>query len=412
MAAHEAGGRGQEGEAAARGGAGAWDEARNVLCVRLDALGDVLMSGPAMRALAAVRPDRSLTLLSSPAGAAAGALLPWVDEVIVCQAPWVKPTGAPANGAIAHRQLAAELRRRRFDAAVIFTVYSQSPLPAALACHLADIPLRLAHCRENPYDLLSDWIPEPEPEDRIRHEVRRQLDLVAAVGATAADDRLELDIPTSARERVAGLLGELGLTPGRRWAAVHPGSSAPSRRYPPEAFASACTRLAGEHGVATVFTGGEPEKDAVDAIRSQLTMKSHSLAGELDVPELAALIAAAPVLVAGNTGPVHMAAAVGTPVVDLYALTNPQHGPWRVPSAVLFHDVPCRWCYKSVCPEGHHRCLRGVPPEAVADAAAALLDGDEVTGNGPGPLGLWRRHPHGTRRPPQRTPAPAETVHA
>jgi ADP-heptose:LPS heptosyltransferase len=77
--------------------------------------------------------------------------------------------------------------------------------------------------------------------------------------------------------------------------------------------------------------------------------------------------------VAGNTGPVHVAAAVGTPVVDLYALTNPQHTPWMVPSRVLFNDVPCRWCYSSVCPERHHRCLRGVHPEQVVAAALDLL---------------------------------------
>ena len=78
-------------------------------------------------------------------------------------------------------------------------------------------------------------------------------------------------------------------------------------------------------------------------------------------------------LVSNNSGPVHVAAAVGTPVVDLYALTNPQHTPWGVPHRVLFHDVPCRYCYKSVCPEGHHDCLRRVPPKAVVEAALSLL---------------------------------------
>ena len=71
---------------------------------------------------------------------------------------------------------------------------------------------------------------------------------------------------------------------------------------------------------------------------------------------------------ANNTGPVHIAAAVGTPVVDLYALTNPQHTPWGVPNRVLFHDVPCKYCYKSVCPQGHHDCLRLVRPEDVVTA--------------------------------------------
>jgi ADP-heptose:LPS heptosyltransferase len=104
-----------------------------------------------------------------------------------------------------------------------------------------------------------------------------------------------------------------------------------------------------------------------------MSQDSHSLAGRLTFEELAALIAKAPLLISNNTSAVHLASAVSTPVVDLYALTNPQHTPWRVPCRVLFEDVPCRFCYKSVCPEGHHRCLRGVAPEALVSAAIDLL---------------------------------------
>jgi ADP-heptose:LPS heptosyltransferase len=101
---------------------------------------------------------------------------------------------------------------------------------------------------------------------------------------------------------------------------------------------------------------------------------SVSLAGRLTLEELAALIAKAPLLISNNTSAVHVASAVLTPVVDLYALTNPQHTPWRVPCRVLFENVPCRFCYKSVCPEGHHQCLRGVSPESVVAAAIDLLE--------------------------------------
>src|SRR5687767_8133417 len=101
---------------------------------------------------------------------------------------------------------------------------------------------------------------------------------------------------------------------------------------------------------------------------------SLSLAGTLDLGHLAALLSHAPVLISNNTGPVHLAAAVGTPVVDLYALTNPQHTPWQVPHRVLNRDVPCRFCYRSVCPEGHQNCLALVPPGEVAQAARELLE--------------------------------------
>ena len=142
------------------------------------------------------------------------------------------------------------LRRGRFDAAMIFTVYSQNPLPAALLCLLADVPRRLAHCRENPYQLLTALGPRNRAAAGVRHEVRRQLDLAAAVGCHTADDRLSLHVPLAARRRMPVMLRPAGDRPSAPWAAVHPGASAPSRRYPPEHFAEAAGRLSRDHGLA------------------------------------------------------------------------------------------------------------------------------------------------------------------
>ncbi len=356
----------------------AWAQAGRVLCVRLDTLGDVLMTTPALRAVKTAHPRRQVALLTSPAGAAAAALVPEVDEVIVYDAPWMKATAPRAVGRPDLR-LVERLRRGRFDAGVIFTVYSQNPLPAALLLALAGVPARLGHCRENPYQLLTDWVPDPEPDRLLRHEVRRQLDLVAAVGWRTDDERLSLRVPARARRRVGGLLDELGVKRERSWAVVHAGGTAPSRRYPPESFAAVGRGLLAR-GWQLVFTGTAGERDLVEAIRAGLDGPSCSLVGRLTLAELAALLALRPVLVSNNTGPVHVAAAVGAPVVDLYALTNPQHAPWGVPHRVLFHDVPCKYCYRSVCPEGHHRCLRMVDPGRVVAAAVELV---EETG-GPG----------------------------
>jgi ADP-heptose:LPS heptosyltransferase len=344
--------------------------AADVLCVRLDTIGDVLMTGPAIRALRASA--ERITLLTSGPGAAVARLMPEVDETIVYDPPWMKASEPRPDGG-GDRAMIELLRRRRFDAAAIFTVYSQSPLPAALLCQLADIPLRLAHCRENPYALLTHHVPEPEPHDTVRHEVRRQLDLVATVGTSTADERLHIAVPDAERRRVPRLLAGVGVEPERPWALLHPGASAPSRRYPAASWAEVCRALVGDHGVQVVLSGDETEAELVESVRAAAGVPAASLAGLLDLPGLAAVVEAAPVLLAGNTGPVHVAAAVGTPVVDLYALTNPQHQPWGVPSRVLFQDVPCRWCYKSICPEGHHRCLRGVPPSQAVDAALSLM---------------------------------------
>jgi lipopolysaccharide heptosyltransferase II len=309
--------------------------------------------------------------VTSPAGADVARLAPELDDVIVYDAPWMKAT-APRVDSRPDYAMAERLGQGAFDGAVIFTVFSQSPLPAAMLCYLADVPLRLAHCRENPYQLLTDWAPESEPERGIRHEVRRQLDLVAAIGCRTSDERLSLRVPAAARDRVCRILDELGLDREAPWVVVHPGASAPSRRYPPASFAAAARRLVLEDRWRVVFTGAEAERQLVEEVRALMGAPSDSLVGYLDLAELAALLSLSPLLISNNTGPAHVAAAVGTPVVSLYALTNPQHTPWAVPSRVLSHDVPCKNCFKSVCPEHHHNCLRLVPPDAVVSAAREL----------------------------------------
>jgi len=327
------------------------------------------MTTPALRALRGT-PGTRITLLTSPAGAHAASLVPEVDDVLVYDAPWMKHSGRADPDADV--EMADRIDCAGFDAAVVFTVFSQSPLPAAMLLHLARVPLRAAYCRENPYRLLTDWIRESEPDDGIRHEVRRQLDLVAALGRTTDDERLSLAVPAAARASVRTLLAAEGIGDGEAWIAVHPGSTAPSRRYPPELFGEAA-RLLVARGFRVVFTGSDEERRDVDAVRSAMRGPSISLTGRLDLAGLAALLEAAPVVLTNNSGPAHVAAAVGTPVVDLYALTNPQHTPWMVPSRVLFHDVPCRNCFSSICREGHHLCLRGVPPSVVAAAVIELV---------------------------------------
>ena len=340
-----------------------WTGVRHLLCVRLDSIGDVLMTTPAIRACRETFGCR-ITLLTSGGGASIARYLPEVDAVMSFAAPWMK-VGAPGGDA----ELIETLRQGGFDAAVVFTVYSQNPLPAAYLCYLAAIPRRLAHCHENPYHLLTDWQPDPEPGKRVRHEVERQLDLVAAVGARSTDTRLSFAVPGWARERVRRLLRPIR----GPIVVVHPGASAASRRYPPEQYARAVDLLAAETGCEALFTGDQGEEALVRSVQDGMSHPSHSLVGRLDLAELGALISEADLLISNNTAPAHIAAAVGTPVVDLYALTNPQHTPWQVKNRVLFHDVTCRYCYKSVCPAGHHDCLKRVAPERVTAAARELL---------------------------------------
>lgn len=359
-----------------------WRLARRILCVRLDSLGDVLMCTPAMRALRTAAQGRSLTLLGSASGAAAAPFVPEIDDTIVYEAPWMKPAAdAPSQGRLGAPDLALidTVAAGNFDAAVIFTTYTQSALPAALLCRLAGIPLRLAYCRENPYGLLSDWVPDPEPASCVRHEVQRQLALVREVGAHCPAPGAPRDEGLSFLPRAADFaaararLRAAGVDPGGRWLLLHPGASAASRRYPASQWAQAIRLLHQQLGQPLVLAGAPADMELVERIRADAGVPTCSVAGQLELGELGAALALAAVAVTNNSGPAHIAAAVGTPIVDLYALTNPQHTPWNVPSRVLFHDVPCRFCFKSSCPAGHHDCLAGVAPQRIVDAVQALL---------------------------------------
>jgi lipopolysaccharide heptosyltransferase II len=349
-----------------------WQQARRILCVRLDSLGDVLMCTPAMRALRQAVPGRTLTLLGSPSGAAALPFIPELDAAIAWEAPWSNHAPSPpahADGLA----LVCALAARAFDAAVIFTTYTQSALPAALLCQLAGIPLRLAHCRENPYGLLTDWIPDPEPATIVRHEVQRQLALVQRVGCRSAALGLSFVPRPVDVAATRACLDAAGIDPDRPYLLLHPGASAASRRYPAGHWAQVLRLLAHDPQMPLVLTGNAAESELVDQIQFTSAVPAISLAGRLTLGELGAALQGAAVVVTNNTGPAHVAAAVGTPVVDLYALTNPQHTPWHVRNRVLFHDVPCRFCYKSTCPVGHQACLAGVAPERVAAAVRELL---------------------------------------
>ncbi|MCC2955969.1 glycosyltransferase family 9 protein [Massilia sp. IC2-477] len=349
----------------------AWQSARRILCIRLDSLGDVLMCTPAIRALRQSIPGCELTLLTSPSGAAVTPYIPELNGAISYRAPWMKHEELASSAAL--QECAAQLAAQRFDAAVIFTSYSQSPLPAAMLCHLAGIPLRLASSRENPYQLLSHWVPEHEHERATRHEVQRQLDLVAHVGCSTSDTTLSFAIPQEATASVAAILIDAGIDPDAPYLVLHAGASAASRRYPVRHWLVLIGMLGTHFGYPIILTGDRGDVESLRPLSDTWVGPSHSLIGKLNLGELGALIRSSSLLITGNTGPAHIAAAVGTPLVDMYALTNPQHTPWRVAHRLLFHDVSCRNCLRSSCPQGHHACLDLLAPRKVLEAAVDLL---------------------------------------
>jgi ADP-heptose:LPS heptosyltransferase len=352
-----------------------WRSVRRILAVRLDNLGDVLVTTPAIHAIKDSLPGVRLTLLASPVGAQIAQLNPDIDDVIAYEAPWMDPWHKLPQDSRREQRMIASIRKRHFDGAIIFTSYHQSPLPAAYLCYLANIPLRVAASIDGPGSLLTTRHKHPE---HMMHEVERGLDLVGAIGLTTNGLDLILKVPDVAREKAFDFLSAHDIDSQRPLVVVHPGCSMPARTYPRDRYAQVIDLLVERLGAAVLVTGSEDERALVEQVLDRVQEHNRgatlACAGILPFPAFCALIEAADLTITNNTGPMHVSAAVKTPVVALFALTNPpeQWGPWRVPHRQLYHDVACRICYSRICPYGQE-CLCLVTPEMVVDAAAELL---------------------------------------
>ncbi len=324
------------------------------LVARLDNDGDVLLAGPAIRAIAAGCDH--VTLLCGPRGAQAAALLPGVDEVIVRAAEWIDPE-APAIDRAEIDAYISLLAEQRADVAAILTSFHQSALPLALLLRMAGVPQIAAISEDFPGSLLDHRLPDPgdvpEPE--------RGLGVAAALGFTLPNDD-------------DGSLQVLAEPPPHalppRYVVVHPGASVPARAWAPRRHAALVTRLVAD-GRDVVVTGAPAERTLTAAVAGQHAI---DLGGATTLAQLAGVLAGADALVVGNTGPAHLAAAVGTPIVSLFAPTVPaaRWRPYGVAHELLHRPVLCAGCRARDCPVAGHPCLADVPVDAVLLALARL----------------------------------------
>lgn len=313
-----------------------WLNCKNILCIRADNMGDLLMSSPAIRALKETL-NCKITLLTSSMGQVISPFIPEIDATIEADLPWIKTESPLDEEQFLH--LIKKIKEFHFDAAVIFTVYSQNPLPAAMMAYMAGIPRRLAYCRENPYHLLTDWAIEREPYHFIQHQVLRDLNLVKTVGAVTKNKNLSIRFSPEAMKNALAKLSDAGMDIHKNWLILHPGVSEAKREFPKEKWIEAGKVLRDNLSFQLIITGSETEKALCEQIGRGIGQSTFYLAGKLLIEEFIALISASPLVISVNTGTVHIAAATHTPVIVLYALTNPQHTPWQTPSSVLYFSV-------------------------------------------------------------------------
>lgn len=346
-----------------------WRSMRKVLAVRLDNIGDVIMLGPALKALRSAMPEARITLMVSRAGAQAAALLPWIDDVIVHRAAWQALGGIEAPDAQGQYLLAEALSQRGFDAAFIFTSFAQSPYPPAHVAYLAGIPVRVGQSKEWGGQMLTHLVPAL-PDDA--HEVDRNLHLLRSVGIPAASLEPEVAVPTPARREATRVLQQKGAA--SPFIVVAPGASCPARRWPMPRFAQAAALLQAASGFGIVVVGSAREADEAEQLAERLGEGAVSIAGEVGIASLAAVIGEASLVLCNDSGPMQLAEATGTPTVVLFSGTElrSQFAPRATPSIVLGRMTACTPCRGFTC-ERHLACL-DVPAEEAAAAGLTLLE--------------------------------------
>jgi ADP-heptose:LPS heptosyltransferase len=316
---------------------------RRVLVARLDSVGDVLLAGPAVRAVAAGRDGvpTEVSLLCGPQGAPAARRLPGVARVLEWSCPWITDPAPPVTQPSVD-ELGTLLAAAEPDEAVILTSFHQSPLPLALLLRLngvrritgasVDFAGRLLDVRLRP----GEDFPEDQPE------AVRALTIARAAG---------YDLP-------AGDAGALAVKPGpdvfdlvgdRPYVVVHPGAAVPARAWPAENAAATVQQLSSA-GLRVLVTGGPGER----ALTAQVAAGGgQDLGGRTDLAELSAVLQGAQVMITGNTGPAHLSASVGTPVVSLFSPVVPavRWAPYGVPVELLGDQTAaCRGTRARTCP--------------------------------------------------------------
>ena len=271
---------------------------RRILAVRLDNIGDVVMLGPSLRALKTAYPDSRLTLMCSPAGSQVAPMLPWVDDVMVLRAVWQDASWAMPLDPERELDLVATLRERQFDAAFIFTSFSQSPYPPAYVCYLAGIPARVGQSKELAASSPGGCGPSPTRPTRGD----RSLHLLEEAGIPLTGTYLELRVPESARNVAGRILAEGGIEQDSRFVIMAPGDLArpaattlyATRRWP--AYSS-------DRPICLSSLWGASAKQSwSNLILDAAGERAVSLVGRTAIPQLVAIIRRAALLIANDFG--------------------------------------------------------------------------------------------------------------
>ena len=328
-----------------------------ILIIRTDRVGDVVLSTPVVRALRAAYPEGYLAMMVRPGNRELVEGNPDLNAVFLYD------KDGPEKSWAGTLRFARRLKAEKFDTALIL----HSTNRVIWTSWLAGIPSRLGYARRLPW-LLTDRLPYVKPEGD-RHELEYNLDLLRSIGIEPKEKALFIPTTPAQEEKVNAYLRQHQVDANRPIVVLHPGASCPSKRWPVERFAALGDQLAQRHQATVLVMTGPGEIPQGEAVLRKMGQKAVPVLGVFSLGETACLLRKSRCLVSNDSGPVHLAGAMRTPVVSIFGrwgggLSPRRWGPTGPNSAVLHRDIGCRPCLAHDCTIGFE-CLNAISVDEV-----------------------------------------------
>ena len=342
------------------------NEIRNILVINLGGIGDVLLSVPALRALKAAYPEAVITSMVVPRAAGILAGTAYVDGVIGFSTSF--------KDSLSDLSILLGLRRRRFDIAVNMRTIV-TPSSARKMKFIFDIihPALSAGRDNGGLGYFFD-IKIPETLVGQKFEMEYDLDIVRSLGAETSDRQIDFIIDENSSMRIKGLMDREGIGESDVIIGIHPGGE-PARRWPVENFAQTMRKIGGEVKCSFAVTGSAEEASLADRLIGMAGVKAINMAGHLTIRELGALVKRCNIFISNDTGPMHIAAVLKTPLIALFGpgdITRFDPRNIMPDAVVLYKKAECSPCEKYQCTD--LRCLKAIMPDEVIKAALSFLN--------------------------------------
>jgi len=332
---------------------------RSVLIIKLRYIGDVLLATPTVRAIKAARPDVRVTMMVNRGTEDVLSGNPDIDEIVVLD----------KESLAAQWRLIAGLRRRRFDTVIDLTDGDRS----AFLSWISGAPVRIGFNDEHRW---RGWCYTQviQPVPGVRHRIDRDLEVLKPIKIQAGSMDTQLWLTPEEGNSADQLLDQLGIQPLQSIVILQPGARYWFKAWPPERFSELADRLTSQYGCQVLIGGGDQDIDLAQQIRQMAKSKPIIMAGRTTIKQFAAIAKRSALFVGSDSGAMHIATAVDTPVVTLFGPSDPREwGPRGGPAEVIYKGVDCRACFHPTCQRGEQNCMQLITIDEVMIAAARLM---------------------------------------